>query len=78
VRIHRGDGSHLIRNTLSGLAGRLDPSRFVRIHRSTIVNIDRVAEVQPWAGGDYIAILKNRKTLRVSRTFRGALLGPGV
>jgi len=76
VRIHRGDGSYLIRNTLTGLAERLDPSRFVRIHRSTIVNLDRVAEVQPWAGGDYVAILRNRSTLKVSRKYRDALLGP--
>jgi two-component system, LytTR family, response regulator len=76
VRIHRGAQTHLIRNTLSGLIERLDPSRFVRIHRSTIVNVDRVAEVQPWAGGDYIAILHDRKKLKVSRKYRDALLGP--
>ena len=54
----------------------LDPGRFVRIHRSTIVNVDRVREVQPWVGGDYIAILTDGRQLRVSRTHRDELLWP--
>jgi two-component system, LytTR family, response regulator len=78
VRIHRGGETHLIRNTLTGLMDRLDPSRFVRIHRSTVVNVDRVVEVQPWAGGDYIAILHDKRTLKVSRNYRDGLLGPEV
>jgi two-component system, LytTR family, response regulator len=78
VRLHVGKDSHLVRMTLSGLESHLDSSRFVRIHRSTIVNMDRVTELQPWAGGDYIAKLGDGTTLRVSRTYRDALLGPIV
>jgi len=73
VRLHVGTTSHLVRATMSGLETRLD-NRFVRIHRSTIVNLDRVAEVQPWSGGDYIARLQNGGTLRISRKYRDTLL----
>ena len=76
VRVHAGDSSHLIRATLSGLGDRLDPTTFVRIHRSTIVNVERIREVQPWAGGDYVAILHNGETLKVSRSYRDELLKP--
>jgi two-component system LytT family response regulator len=76
VRIHAAGDSHLIRATLTGMAERLDPARFVRIHRSTIVNVDRIKEVQPWAGGDYIAILHDGETLKVSRGYREELLKP--
>ncbi|HEX8696938.1 MAG TPA: LytTR family DNA-binding domain-containing protein [Longimicrobium sp.] len=76
VRIHTGGQAHLIRATLAGLAGQLDPARFVRIHRSTVVNVDRIREVQPWFGGDYIAILEDGRQLRVSRSFRDSLLRP--
>jgi two-component system LytT family response regulator len=74
VRIMSGTNSFLIRRTLTSLAGTLDPARFVRIHRSTIVNLDRIQELQPAAGGDYIAILKDGRKLRVSRAFREALI----
>lgn len=76
VRVHTAAGSHLIRATLAGLAERLDAARFVRIHRSTIVNVDRIREVQPWAGGDYVAILHDGETLKVSRSYRDDLLKP--
>ncbi len=76
VRVHAGSASHLIRATLAGLCERLDPRRFVRIHRSTIVNVDRIREVQPWAGGDYVAILHDGETLKVSRSYRDDLLKP--
>lgn len=76
VRVHAGSASHLIRATLAGLSERLDPRRFVRIHRSTIVNVERISEVQPWAGGDYVAILHDGETLKVSRSYRDDLLKP--
>jgi len=76
VRLHVGTRTHLIRNTLSGLAAALDPARFVRIHRSTVVNLDRVREIQPWVGGDHLAILKDGRQLRVSRHYRTDLLKP--
>jgi two-component system LytT family response regulator len=76
VVLHVGDRRHRIRSTLKGLADQLDPTRFVRIHRSTIINLDRVREVQPWFGGDYIAILEDGRKLKVSRTYREELLRP--
>jgi two-component system, LytTR family, response regulator len=76
VRLHSGERSWLIRATLGAVQESLDPARFVRIHRSTIVNADRIREIQPWVGGDYIAILKDGRKLRVSRTHREGLLRP--
>lgn len=78
VRLHVGDRSHLIRSTMSAIEDRLDPQQFVRIHRSTIVNVDRIKEIQPWAGGDYLAILKSGQQLRISRGYRDALLRPAL
>ena len=74
VRIHVGRRDFRIRDSLLALADRLDPQQFARIHKSTMVNIDRIAEVQPWFGGDYVAILRDGKQLRVSRTFAPSLL----
>ena len=74
VKLHIGAQELRIRLRLRELATELDPTRFRQIHRSTIVNIDRVSEVQPWAGGDYVALLRDRQQLRVSRTYARALL----
>ncbi len=57
------------------LVEELDPERFIRIHRSTIVNVQRIKEVQPWVGGDYLAILRDGQQLKVSRNYRQRLLG---
>jgi two-component system LytT family response regulator len=76
VRLHVGTVSHLIRSTLRGMADQLDPSTFIRIHRSTIVNVNRIREIQPWFGGDYIALLHDGRQLRVSRSYRDHLLRP--
>jgi two-component system LytT family response regulator len=73
VRLHTGAQEHMLREPIGELARRLDPRRFVRIHRTTIVNVERVAEVQPWFSGDAIAILASGKKLRVSRAHRLAL-----
>ncbi len=75
VRVHTADGSHLIRGTLVNLEGRLDPKRFARIHRSGIVNIDAVKQVDAHFHGDYIVQLKNGETLRLSRRYQARLLG---
>ena len=74
VRIRCGEAAYLMRRTLTSLADALDPASFARIHRSTIVNLDRIDELQPAAGGDYIAILKDGRKLRVSRAFRDVLI----
>jgi two-component system LytT family response regulator len=73
VRLHVGAESHLLRETMNGLAARLDPERFLRIHRSTIVNIERIKELQPWFHGDYIVILRDDRQLTMSATYREKL-----
>jgi two-component system LytT family response regulator len=74
--LHVGPAAHRVRLAIRTLAERLDPRRFVRVHRSAIVNVDRIREVQPWFGGDYVAILHTGARVRVSRTHAGGLLKP--
>ncbi|HST62624.1 MAG TPA: LytTR family DNA-binding domain-containing protein [Longimicrobium sp.] len=74
VRLHCGRDAHLVRATLGGMEEQLDASRFTRIHRSTIVNVDRVKEVRPWFAGDYQVTLQDGTELRLSRRYRGRLL----
>ena len=74
VRVHVGADRHLVRTSLARLEQELDPAHFVRIHRSTIVNLERVREVEPWIAGDYVAFLTDGRKLRVSRNYRDALL----
>ena len=70
VNLHVGRETHLLRETMSHLATKLDPEKFVRIHRSTIVNVDRVKELQPLFSGDYVAILHDGTQLNLSRAYR--------
>ena len=74
--LHVGETQHRLRASLAGLSEGLDPKQFVRIHRSVIVNVERIREVQPWFGGDYIAILRTGAKLRVSRLRAPQLLRP--
>jgi two-component system LytT family response regulator len=76
VRIHAAGREHLVRSTLGDMLELLDPRRFIRIHRSTAVNVLRVREVQPWFSGDYIALLHGGEKLKVSRTYKDDLLRP--
>ena len=62
--------AHLIREGMNSLESSLDPRKFVRIHKSSIVNIDHVAQLQPWFHGDYRVILRDGTTLTLSRRFR--------
>jgi two-component system, LytTR family, response regulator len=72
VRLHIGKTVLMTRDSLTTLETRLDPRRFVRIHRSAIVNLDRVRELQPWFSGDYVVILTTGEKLRLSRSYRRA------
>jgi two-component system LytT family response regulator len=74
VKLHIRAATHRLRASLRELSVRLDPSQFARIHRSTIINVDRIREVQPWFGGDYVAILTDGARLRISRTYAPMLL----
>jgi len=78
VRLHVGKESYLLREAIGSMENQLDPKRFPRIHRSTIVNIDRVRELQPWFHNEYRVILKDGTELMLSRSCRkrlGELLG---
>jgi two-component system LytT family response regulator len=70
VRVHSGVTVHVVRDTLSAIEQRLDPARFGRIHRSLIVNLDRVTEIQPWFTGDCLVLLRGGQKLRLSRSYR--------
>lgn len=73
VRLHQAEDSHLFRETMNGIEARLDPRRFVRIHRSRIVNSDRIKELQPWFNGEYVVVLHNGTRLTLSRGYREKL-----
>jgi two-component system LytT family response regulator len=70
VRLHTGKTTHLLRESLASLEGRLDAGRFLRIHRTTIANLERLKELQPWFSGEFIAILQDGTKLKVSRGYR--------
>jgi len=81
VRLHVGKEAHLLRDTMNSLEARLDPKRFLRIHRSTLVNIERIQELQPLFHGDYVVILRDGTQLNLSRGYRQRLqeiFGKGV
>lgn len=73
VRLHTGKESYLLRDTISALESQLDPKRFVRVHRSAIVNIDRIQELQPWFHGEYRIILREGVQLTLSRSYKEKL-----
>ena len=70
ARLHVKGRTHTLRTTLRALEASLDPSRFCRVHRSVLINLDRVTEVQPWASGDSVVIMSDGARLRVSRRYR--------
>lgn len=71
--LHVGDRTHLVREPLTTLEARLDPAQFVRIHRSTIVQVERIARIDPSSNRDAVLTMRDGKTLRVSRTYRSRL-----
>ena len=75
VELHSGKQTFLLRETLSALEGKLDPQQFVRVHRTSIVNVDRIQELQPWSHSDFIVVLKDGTKLRMSRRYRQNLKG---
>ena len=70
VNLHVAGKELLYRSALNELAGRLDPMRFIRIHRSAIVNINSILELQPISHGEFEVVLKDGHRSRVSRTYR--------
>lgn len=70
VTVHASGGEYLLRETLVALERQLDPSRFVRIHRSTIVALERIAELHPASHGDFDVVLRDGTRLTLSRSWR--------
>jgi len=73
VTLHVGGKELLYRAALNDLAEKLDPRRFVRVHRSALINIESVVQLEPISHGEFEAVLKNGSRTRVSRTYRGQL-----
>ena len=73
LRLHIGKEEHLLRESMNALEARLDPGRFARIHRSTIVNLERIRELQPAFHGDYLVVLQDGSELTLSRNYREKL-----
>jgi two-component system LytT family response regulator len=73
VKIHTKSDAHLLRESMKNMEAKLDPKTFVRIHRSAIVNIDHIKELEPWFHGEYIVIMRDGTRLTASRVFSDRL-----
>ena len=73
VKIHAKGEAHLIRESMKNMEAKLDAKTFVRIHRSAIVNIDRIKELEPWFHGEYVVIMRDGTRLTASRVFSDRL-----
>lgn len=73
MRLHAGSKSHLLRETMNNLAAKLDPEKFLRIHRSSIVNVERIKDIQPLFKGEHLLTLKDGRRLKMSRGYRDKL-----
>lgn len=73
VRLHVNGEAHVLRQSMKNMEARLDDGRFVRIHRSAIVNVDRIRELQPWLHGEYVVILRDGTRLSASRVYSDRL-----
>jgi two-component system LytT family response regulator len=73
LKLHARSGTHLVRATMKEIEARLDPARFARIHRTALVNLDRVRYLEPASHGDQQVVLQSGETLTLSRRFRDRL-----
>jgi two-component system, LytTR family, response regulator len=73
IHLHFESATHFIRDTMKNFQHRLNQDEFIRIHRSTIVNVNKIAEILPLLGGDYTVILKDKTQLTLSRRYRTCL-----
>jgi two-component system LytT family response regulator len=73
VVLHCGAEKHMIRRGIAEMERRLDPRRFLRVHRSSLVRIDAIREIQPWFHGQSILLLKSGETIAVGRAYRSKL-----
>jgi two-component system LytT family response regulator len=70
VTLHVNQDTYLLRETLTALEKKLDPAQFIRLHRSAIVNVDRIKELAPWCGGEQAVFLHDGTQLTIGRAFR--------
>lgn len=75
VTLHVGRDTYLLRETLTAFDEKLDPDQFVRLHRSAIVNVERIRQLLPWSRGEQVAVLQDGTQLTIGRAFRQRLLG---
>jgi two-component system LytT family response regulator len=73
VNLHAGSEAYVLRESMKNMEAKLDPALFVRIHRSAIVNVNRIRELQPWFHGEYVVILQDGTRLMASRVFSDRL-----
>jgi two-component system, LytTR family, response regulator len=73
ARFHLGKSECEARQSLSSVERQLDPARFVRVHRAAIVNVSRIAEMQPWFKGDYVIVLREGTRITTGRSYRDAV-----
>jgi two-component system, LytTR family, response regulator len=73
VRLHVGAQTHLVRGTMGYIESQLDSRQFVRVHRSTIVNVDRIEELRSSFNGEYVILLHDKTRLTLSRGYRDGL-----
>ena len=73
VRLHSGKESYLLRETITSLESQLDPKVFMRVHRSAIVNINQIQELQPWFHGEYRVMLSGGIQLTLTRSYKDRL-----
>jgi two-component system, LytTR family, response regulator len=73
VLLHAGKVTYTYSDTMQGIEAKLDRRRFLRIHRSTIVNLERVKELEPWFNGEYLVVLRDGSKLTLSASYRSAL-----
>jgi two-component system, LytTR family, response regulator len=73
VQAHAGGRQYRVRETMKGLEAKLDPGKFLRVHRSIIVQLDRIVSVEPLPGGEHEITLKNGAVLKASRSYAGAI-----
>lgn len=70
IQIHTADRKYVLRETMNSVSQKLNPALFARVHRSFIVRVDQIKELQPLHHGDFAALLKNGKTIQISRRFK--------
>ncbi|HET7435043.1 MAG TPA: LytTR family DNA-binding domain-containing protein, partial [Thermoanaerobaculia bacterium] len=73
ARVHHKRGAHLVRETMTALEASLDPRRFVRVHRTAIVNADRIEEIRTLFHGDHVVVLQGGREIPCGRTYRDRL-----